>query len=304
VDTVELCQGGPRLSPVVVGVWRMHTWGWTAAQRLDWIERCVDRGLTSFDHADIYGDYAVQGLFGEALALKPSLRQRLQLVGKCGISLVSPARPGHRVKHYDTSPAHIRSSVEASLQALRTDVLDLLLLHRPDPLMDAAETADALARLHRDGLVRHVGVSNFTPSQLELLACALPTPLRVATNQIELHPLHRTPLHDGTLDQLQRLQCRPMVWSPLAGGRLVRPGHGDEAAWRVHGALQSVARRLETSAATVAFAWLLRHPSRPLPVTGTHRLEALDEARAALSLRLDAQDWAEIWQSAANHELP
>lgn len=293
----ELAPGGPRLSPIVAGAWRMADWQWDAQQRLRWIEQCAELGVTSFDHADIYGGYAVEGLFGEALALAPALRERLQLVGKCGIKLVAPARPEHRIKHYDSSAAHIAASVETSLRALRTDRLDLLLIHRPDPLMDADEVARAFESLRAAGKVRHFGVSNFTPGQFELLASRFP----LVTNQIELHPLQRAPLTDGTLDQLQRLRVRPMIWSPLAGGALL--AGGGETERRVQAALGHIGARLGVSAATVAFAWLLRHPSRPLPVAGSRRIDALREAVAAVSLTLDAQDWTEVWQAAAGHEV-
>ncbi|MBL0094104.1 MAG: aldo/keto reductase [Piscinibacter sp.] len=293
----ELAPGGPRLSAIVAGAWRMADWQWNAQQRLRWIEECVELGVTSFDHADIYGGYAVEGLFGEALALAPVLRERLQLVGKCGIQLVAPARPEHRIKHYDSSAAHIAASVEASLRALRTDRLDLLLIHRPDPLLDADEVARAFESLRAAGKVRHFGVSNFAPAQFELLASRFP----LVTNQIELHPLQRAALTDGTLDQMQRLRIRPMVWSPLAGGALI--SGGGEAERRVQAALGQIGARLGVSAATVAFAWLLRHPSRPLPVAGSRRIEALREAVAALRLTLDAQDWTEVWQAAAGHEV-
>ncbi|QTN24218.1 aldo/keto reductase [Rhizobacter sp. AJA081-3] len=293
----ELAPGGPRLSPIVAGAWRMADWQWDAQQRLRWIEQCAELGVTSFDHADIYGGYAVEGLFGEALVLAPALRERLQLVGKCGIKLVAPARPEHRIKHYDSSAAHIAASVETSLRALRTDRLDLLLIHRPDPLMDADEVARAFESLRAAGKVRHFGVSNFTPGQFELLASRFP----LVTNQIELHPLQRAPLTDGTLDQLQRLRVRPMIWSPLAGGALL--AGGGETERRVQAALGHIGARLGVSAATVAFAWLLRHPSRPLPVAGSRRIDTLREAVAAVSLTLDAQGWTEVWQAAAGHEV-
>jgi predicted oxidoreductase len=293
----ELAPGGPRLSPIVVGAWRMADWQWNPQQRLRWIERCVELGVTSFDHADIYGGYAVEDLFGEALALAPALRERLQLVGKCGIKLVAPARPQHRIKHYDSSARHIAASVETSLRALRTDRLDLLLIHRPDPLLDADEVARAFESLRAAGKVRHFGVSNFTPGQFELLASRVP----LATNQIELHPLQRAALTDGTLDQLQRLRIRPMIWSPLAGGALL--AGGGETERRVQAALGRIGERHGASTATVAFAWLLRHPSRPLPVAGSRRIEVLHDAVAALRLTLDAQDWTEIWQAGAGHEV-
>ncbi len=299
LSLTTLAADGPRLSPIVAGAWRMADWGWGAQERLRWIEQCAELGVTSFDHADIYGGYSVEALFGEALALaSPSLRQRLQIVSKCGIKLVAPARPSHRIKHYDTTAAHIVASAEASLRALGVERLDLLLIHRPDPLMDADEVAGAFEALREAGKVAHFGASNFTPAQFELLASRFP----LATNQIELHPLQRAPLTDGTLDQLQRLRLRPMIWSPLAGGALFA-GSG-EAERRVQAALSRAAERHGCTPATAAFAWLLRLPSRPLPVAGSRRIEALREAVAALQIRLDAQDWADVWQAAAGHELP
>jgi predicted oxidoreductase len=287
------------LSPLVAGTWRLHERGWTAAETLRWIEQCVDLGVTSFDHADLYGGYTVETLFGDALALRPALRERLQLVTKCGIRLPGHARGAARIKHYDTSRGHIVASVEHSLRALRTDRIDLLLLHRPDPLLDAAEVADTVAGLKQAGKVLDFGVSNFGPAAFALLDALTP----LSTNQIELHPLHREPLHDGTLDALQQRGRRPMVWSPLAGGRLLG---GDEspAAQRVRWTLGTLGARLGVAPATVAYAWLLRHPSRPRPIVGSLRREGLDQALAALALRLDAEDWAELWQAGAGHPLP
>ncbi|MFM2056294.1 MAG: hypothetical protein RLY71_679 [Pseudomonadota bacterium] len=286
------------LSPLIAGCWRLSEWHWTPAERLRWIEQCLERGVSSFDHADIYGGYTVEALFGEALALAPGLRQRLQLISKCGIRLVHPNRPGHRVKSYDTSAAHITASVEQSLRLLGTDHLDLLLIHRPDPLLQPAEVAEAVTRLQAAGKLGGFGVSNFTPTQFALLNQVIP----LATNQIELHPLHLAPLHDGTLDQLLGLGLRPMIWSPLAGGRLFTGD--DAAAQRVRAVLQAVAQRLGSTPATVAYAWLLRHPSRPLPIVGSRRLEALDEALAAQQLVLDAETWHEIWSAGAGTEVP
>lgn len=290
---------GVSLSPLVCGSWRLLDKGWAAPEVLRWIESAADLGLTSFDHADIYGGYGVEDLFGQALALAPGLRHRLQLVSKCGIRLLGHGRGADRVKHYDSSAAHIVGSVEHSLRLLRTDRLDLLLLHRPDPLMQAEEVAGAFDRLRRDGKVLAFGVSNFSPSQFELLDAVTP----LATNQIELHPLRLEPLHDGTLDQAQRLGRRPMIWSPLAGGRLLG-GDGSPAAQRVQGVLAEGAARLGCSPATLAYAWLLRLPSRPHPVVGSSRVEGLHEALAALTLTLDAQTWTEIWQAGAGRQVP
>jgi predicted oxidoreductase len=288
-----------QLSPVVAGTWRMHEWGWTPQQRLAWIEQCVELGVSSFDHADIYGGYAVETLFGEALRLSPpSLRQRLQIVGKCGIRLVAPARPQHQLKSYDTSAAHIRASVEKSLRALGLERIELLLIHRPDPLLDPAEVAGVVEALQREGKVAHFGVSNHLPSQLELLRSALP----VVANQIEFSPLHLAPLHDGTLDQCLALGIRPMAWSPLGGGRLMSAHDGREQ--QVRGALEQLAAAQGVSVATAAYAWILRHPSRPVPVTGTRRIDAIREAMAATALQIDRESWARVWQASAGRELP
>jgi len=298
MNLVELTPGGARLSPVVVGAWRLSEWGWSPQERLRWVEQCIELGATSFDHADIYGGYLGEGLFGEALALKPGLRQQMQLVSKLGIKLVSPRRPGHTIKHYDTSAAHIRGSVDNALQQLRTDHLDLLLIHRPDPLLDVDEVARVFEQLIAAGKLRGVGVSNFTSAQFELLNSRIP----LSTNQIELNPLSRQVLDDGTLDQCQRLRVRPMIWSPLAGGALFTSE--EPAALRVREALTRLAQRHNTSAATIAHAWLLRLPSRPLPIVGSRRPEALREALAALDLRLDAQEWTEIWSAATGQRVP
>lgn len=286
------------LSPIVAGVWRMDSWNWSPQERLRWIEQCLDLGVTSFDHADIYGGYTVEALFGEALALAPQLRARMQLVTKCGIQLRVGARPDTRIKHYDTSARHIVRSVEHSLVQLRTDEIDLLLLHRPDALMDADEVAAAFDQLRTQGKVKAFGVSNFTPSQFELLHARTP----LMTNQVECHPLHRAPLFDGTFDQAQRLRVRPMIWSPLAGGALLTSEA--EEAMRVRGLLTSIGAQYGVSAATIAFAWLMRLPSRPYPITGSRRIEAMQEAVAATRLTLDMQEWTEILVAATGRDVP
>jgi predicted oxidoreductase len=295
---VPLSANGPALSDVVAGAWRLASWHLDVAARVRWIEACLDLGVTSFDHADIYGDYQVETLFGEALAAAPGLRERLQLVTKCGIKLVSPHRPAHAVKSYDVSPAHVVASVEQSLRALRTDRVELLLLHRPDLLMEPDALAETFVRLREAGKVLHVGVSNHAPSQLALLHRRHP----VATNQVELSPLALGVLHDGSLDQCLDLGLRPMIWSPLAGGRLFT-SH-DERTRSVRAALTTLAERHGTTPATVAYAWVLRHPSRPLPITGSRRVEAVAEAVAALALRLTAEEWYAVWEAGAGREVP
>lgn len=283
---------GAVFSRIAAGAWRMADWGLTPQQRLRWISACLELGVSTFDHADIYGGYSAEALFGEALALAPGLRSRMQLVGKCGIKLVHPERPSHAIKHYDSSPAHVRASVEASLRALGTDHLDVLLVHRPDALMDASALARCFEDLRAAGKVRHFGVSNFSPSQWALLNQHLP----LVTNQIEFSPLQLAPLGNGCLDQAQAEGFSPMVWSPLAGGRLFTGQ--DPAAQRVRALLQTLAKEHQSSPEAVAIAWLLRHPARLVPVLGSQRPEAYAQAVAALDLALSASDWYRLLEAA------
>lgn len=287
-----------QLSPIVAGMWSLAEWGLDTARTVRWVEEALALGITSFDHADIYGGYRVEALFGQALAAAPGLRNRLQLVTKCGIKLVHPARPDTRVHSYDSGRAHVLASVENSLRALHTDRIDLLLLHRPDLLMDPDELADTLAQLRAAGKVLHFGVSNHTPSQLALLHRRHP----LATNQVELSPLHMQALADGTLEQCVDLGLRPMIWSPLARGELFTSG--SEQAQRVRAVLGELGARQGVSAATVAYAWILRHPSRPHPITGSGRLQALQDAVAATALKLTAEEWYAVWQASMGHEVP
>ncbi|MEO5690069.1 MAG: aldo/keto reductase [Burkholderiaceae bacterium] len=287
--TLVTAAGGPTLSRIVAGAWRMGDWNFSVDERVRWIEGCLDLGITTFDHADIYGNYACEALFGDALAAAPHLRERLQLVTKCGIRMVSGARPAHRLGHYDTSAAHVERSVDNSLANLRTDHLDVLLIHRPDALMDADALAACFERLRAAGKVRHFGVSNFTPSQFALLHRRIP----LVTNQVEVSPLHIAAFHDGTLDQSQDVGVAPMIWSALAGGRLFTGQ--DDAARRVRGVLERIAGERGISMTTLVYAWLLRHPARLLPLTGSRRLDAMREAVTALDVEIDAQTWYEIW---------
>ena len=298
---IRLCEGGPELSRFVMGYWRLVDWPMREGELLDFLERGLDLGITSIDHADIYGDYQCEALFGEALRRKPALRRRLELITKCGICLLSPARPTHRVKHYDTSRAYIVAQVEGSLRNLGTDYLDVVLIHRPDPMMDADEVAEAFTALRRDGKVRHFGVSNFLPHQLALLQSRLEFPL--VTNQVELSPLQLAHLHDGTLDLCQQQRIAPMAWSCLGGGRLLS---GDDArSRRVRDTLAEIGGELGgASIEQVAFAWVLAHPSRPLPVIGSGRIERVESAVAAGALPLDRQQWFRVWEASAGHEVP
>ena len=299
MERVRLCEHGPEVSPIVQGAMRLLDVG-GPQEVLRFIHGCLELGVSTFDHADIYGSYRAEAHFGAALALAPSLRERLQLVSKCGIKLLSPQRPEHGVHGYDTSRAHIVASAERTLANLGTDHLELLLIHRPDPLMDADEVAGALTELLERGLVRHVGVSNFTPFQLELLQSRLAAPL--VTNQVELSVTHLDLLHDGTLEQCQRLRIRPMAWSPLGGGRLFK--REGARAQRVMDELERVGADIGAGADAVALAFVLKHPSRPVPVLGTGKLERVAAAARALELTLSREQWFRLWSASMGHEVP
>jgi predicted oxidoreductase len=289
----------PALPPVLAGMSRAARWGLGAQALAEWIEQVLDLGITGFDHADVYGGYTVEALFGDALALAPALRQRMQIVTKCGIRAVSPQRPQHASRAYDSSRAHVLASVHASLRALRTDRIDLLLLHQPDPLLDPDELASMLRELLAAGKVLRFGVCNHSPTQLALLRKRHP----VAVHQFEFSPLQMKALADGTLDQCTDLAVQPMAWGVLGAGRLLNGS--DEQVHRVRAVLQDLGHEHGgRSLVTMACAWVQRHPSRPRLVIGSRRIETLRDAMAASQLQLGAEAWYRVWQASIGHELP
>ena len=297
VQRITLAPQGPEFSRFVMGYWRLMDWNMSSRQLVSFIEEHLDLGITTVDHADIYGGYRCEAAFGEAIKLAPSLRQRMEVVTKCGIA--TTAKPEHALGHYITDRDHIVKSAEQSLVNLATDHIDLLLIHRPDPLMDADEVAEAFLALHQSGKVRHFGVSNFTPAQFALLQSRLPFTL--ATNQVELSPVHQPLLLDGTLDQLQQLRVRPMAWSCLGGGRLFN----DEEFQPLRDELAQVARELNAETIEqVVYAWVLRLPSRPLPIIGSGKIERVRSAIAAEELQMTRQQWFRIRKAALGYDVP
>lgn len=297
---LQIAPNGPEFSRIVLGLWRLGSWQMTAQQRVSFLEQALTLGINTIDQADIYGDYQSESLLGEAIALAPHLRDQFQFVSKCGIKLVSDKRPAHGMQHYDTSAAHIIASAEQSLRAMQIEQLDLLLIHRPDPLMEADEIANAFMHLQESGKVRHFGVSNFTNSQFELLASRFP----LVTNQVELSLLHMQALHDGTLDLCQQLRIAPMIWSALGGGNLFRPmAEQDERSQRISAVLARVAAELDVSPGTIALAWILQHPSRPLVLTGSGRLAAIQEAVNATAITLSREQWFALWCASAGKNV-
>ncbi|MFO3904005.1 aldo/keto reductase family oxidoreductase [Enterobacter hormaechei] len=297
VQRITLAPQGPEFSRFVMGYWRLMDWNMSAQQLVSFIEEHLDLGITTVDHADIYGGYQCEAAFGEAMKLAPALRQRMEIVTKCGIATTAKAE--HALGHYITDRDHIIRSAEQSLTNLATDSLDLLLIHRPDPLMDADDVAEAFLALHQSGKVRHFGVSNFTPAQFALLQSRLPFTL--ATNQVEISPVYQPLLLDGTLDQLQQLRIRPMAWSCLGGGRLFN----DEAFQPLRDELAQVAQELNAETIEqVVYAWILRLPSQPLPIIGSGKIERVRSALAAEQLQMTRQQWFRIRKAALGYDVP
>ncbi len=292
---------GPELSEVIQGYFRASSWGMSKNKRLDFIKQHLELGITSVDHADIYGDYECERLFGEALALDKSLRSRLQIITKCDIKLLTDKVPQRRVKYYDTSAEHIYQSVNNSLERLGVDDIDLLLIHRPDALLDADEVAEAFTELNKVGKVRHFGVSNFTPRQFELLQSRLGKML--ATNQVEISPLQFDVTSDGTLDQLQQYRVRPMAWSCLGGGALFSDSN-DPRVQRLQTELHQIKEEIGAgSIEEVIYAWVRRLPSHPLPIVGSGKIERVQRVVSALQFTLSREQWYRIWTAAKGHEV-
>lgn len=286
------------LSRIVYGMWRLAEDRDTSeVHTRAKIDACLEQGITSFDQADIYGNYESQRVLGQALKAAPDLREQIEIVSKADIALISDRFPDRRVKHYDTGRDHILASVEASLAEMGLDYLDLLLIHRPDPLMDAHETGAVLDELVTTGKVRAVGVSNFRLFDWTLLQSAMRTPL--VTNQIELGLLASEPFRNGDLAFLQERGIPPMAWSPLAGGALFDGSHPELLA-----RLSEIGADHGTDATAIAVAWLLRHPARIIPVLGTNNLTRIRAMSDATRINLDRETWFELYELANGFEVP
>jgi predicted oxidoreductase len=284
LEYINISPSGPRFSRIIAGAWRWEHLSTKEVEHL--IQTSLDSGITTFDHADIYGDHSIEALFGRSMP--GGIRSKIQLISKCGIKFPSNARPGVYVKHYDTSAKHIIGSVENSLKNLKTDYLDLLLIHRPDPLLNPDDVASAFAQLRESGKVLQVGVSNFTPSQFTLLQSALSFPL--VTNQIEISLSKTDSLFNGDLDFLMERKTSPMAWSPLGGGELF--------------AKKFATPGLDANTSQLALAWLLQHPAKILPVIGTSKAARIIEAAKSVEIKLDRQQWFSLLRQVRGLDVP
>ena len=288
----------PKFSKIIAGTMSWGSWGRnfsaTDMQRL--VEKCVDLGVTSFDHADIYGGYTTESAFGTAFSKTAIVRSKVQFISKCGIQLVSPNRP-NKIKHYDCSKAYIIASAESSLKHLKTDYLDALLIHRPSPLMHPYEIVEAIQHLKKEGKIRCFGVSNFTPSQVDLIS----SEVAIDINQIEFSAVQHQALFNGSLDQLLKNKITPMAWAPLGA---VFSSESSAQKKRIIEQLDVLAQNYNATPDQLLLAWILKHPSGIHPVIGTTNLKRIEASVAAVSMNLTSEDWFKILEASQGHEVP
>lgn len=259
------------------------------------LHQCVDNNITTFDHADIYGDYSTEAQFGEAFQKSGIKRKNIQLISKCGIEYLSPNK-NNKVKHYNYSKEYIIECVDNSLKQLKTDYLDALLLHRPSPLMHPYEVMEAVAKLAQEGKIEDFGVSNFTPSQIDLIMSEVP----VTINQIEFSLTHHQAMHDGTLDHMILKQIMPLAWSPM--GIVFK--EDTEQTRRIHRQLGELMEKYNATEDQLLLAWIMKHPAGVRPVVGTTNFERIANANRAIDIDLDIEDWFLILVASQGHKVP
>lgn len=289
-----------KFSSPIAGSMRWGVWGaqFSTEEYAGMIDACLQNGITSFDHADIYGDYTTEEEFGEVLKGNSSLRQQMQIITKCGIQMIAKARPAHEIKSYNTSRQHIIASAERSLKNFNTDYLDVLLIHRPDPLMHPEEIAAAVMQLKLEGKILHFGVSNFLPYHIDALKKFVP----VEYNQTEISILQLQPFTNGILDYCLQNGITPMAWAPLGGGVFTDELHPRYRA--IAEAASILAQKYNTGVNEVLIAFLLTHPSGIVPVVGTTKIERLVQAKEANNISLSHEDWFLLYTASLGEDVP
>jgi predicted oxidoreductase len=284
-------------SPIVAGAMLWGQWGrkLDTAGMSELIRHFLNNGITSFDHADIYGGYTTEEQFGNAFVHSGVSRQAVQLISKCGIKMVSDNRT-HRLGHYDYDLNYIISCCERSLQNLKTDYLDLFLMHRPSPLMEGDVIAEAASQLLAQGKIKSFGLSNFTPTQTELVRKYIP----VSHNQIEFSVTHHSPVTDGQLDHMLLHSIRPMAWAPL--GTALKDESPDNR--RIRKVLDALSEKYGVDHDILLIQWVMRHPSRVIPVVGTADYHRIMKLRQATEFRMELEDWFELYVAGMGHPVP
>lgn len=295
MEKVYLSDAGPKVSPAIYGFYRWNEEvSITSLTMEKIINQCLELGINTFDHADYYGSYQCEELFGKVISEKSFKREDIVLFTKCGLKLPHGSRPEIRVKHYDTSSAHIVKSVEESLRKLRTDYIDIFLLDHLDPLSNLEETAISLRKLKESGKVKNIGIVNFSVFEHQLLASYLKEP--IVTNHIELSLLNTSALDNGQLNYIKQRYMRPLVSSPLAAGRIANGT--DDAAVRVRRKLQEISPRYGVDIESIAVAWLIKLGA--LPLIGTTNTQRIKNIASAFNIDLDPQDWYELYWASKN----
>lgn len=267
----------------------------SSKEQTEMIQFCVENGNTTFDHADIYGDYTTERGFGKALEESEVKREEIQLISKCGIQYVGENR-NNKIKHYNYSKDYIIWSAEESLKNLKTDYLDTFLLHRPSPLMHPNEIAEAITHLQESGKIIQFGVSNFAPSQVDLIS----DKIKVSVNQIEFSLTQHIAMIDGTLDQMLQNSIQPMSWSPL--GNIFK--EKNEQTSRIKKVLKALSEKYSISEDAILLSWILKHPANVSPVIGTTNKERIKNANKALNINLELEDWFTLLTENQGHKVP
>jgi predicted oxidoreductase len=283
----------------IAGCMRWGKWGanFSTKEYRTMIEACLEQGISSFDHAAIYGDYTTEEEFGDALREDKTLRPQLKLITKCGIQLISENRPDYAIKTYNTSRLHIIESVENSLKNFGTDYLDVLLIHRPDFLLNPHELAETITYLKQQGKVLQFGVSNFLPTQLDVIESLVD----INFNQVEVSIIHLQAFQNGTLDKCLQHGIQPMAWAPLGGGLFSDDTHPRYRS--IVAAATTLAEKYDTGINQILIAFLLKHPANILPVVGTTKLERLIQAKQAKQVNLTREDWYQLWIASTGEEV-
>lgn len=287
------------ISRLVHGHWRLKDWNLTTLQLQALTNNCLTLGINTFDHADIYGNYDCEVLFGKVLKSAKTLRPKIKLITKCGIKLLSDKYPNRQLKYYDYSANHIINSVNQSLKNFNTNYIDCLLLHRPSPYFNPESVAETFNILRKEGKVLHFGVSNFSPQQFNMLNKYTKEPL--VTNQIELSPLALDNFKNGTLEHLLLHQIKPMAWSPMAGGKIFNPKTKSDL--NLNQVLTYISNDLNIGIDTLVYAWLLQHPSQIIPIIGTQNIARIKAAIQAFEVDLNLEQWFKIY-TASGTKLP
>lgn len=297
METIQL-NNEVSLSRIVQGFWRLHTWNLSPQELLDFMKECVNLGVTSFDTAEIYGNYQSEILLGQALAIEPDFRSKIQIITKTGINKLNPSKP-YTIKHYETTYDKIKSSCYSSLKKLNTSYIDVYLIHREDPFFNHMDAVKAFDELIEEGCIKSYGVCNYDPFKFDAFHTL--SNHKLVTNQIEVSPLQFEHFNSGMFDLLQKFNVHPMFWSPLNGGNIFTSN--DENVVNLRLVLERIAQKHNTSTDTIVYAWLLKHPVKGMVISGTQKISRLQNAINALQINLELEEWYEIYLASGQQIL-